>query len=144
MTKKQRKYQVTLTETQLDAVQRGLEFYSRIAMGQFREISDKWMYGFDWPHEQTDYERETLHRLGHKFVDLPPNAYRGIAQCPDVVCTAHDVYQVIRHRLSWDHEPKGGHTVNFNEPLKCGPQPLCKIRLQPFGRPKRVDKKVKK
>lgn len=41
----------------------------------------------------------------------------------------HDIYQTIRHRVSWDEKPQGGSSVNFCEPLKTSQEHLVSIRL---------------
>jgi len=46
----------------------------------------------------------------------------------DVFRIAWDLQQVIRHRLAWDRNPKGGIQVSFDDPLKSSREPLASIK----------------
>jgi hypothetical protein len=63
---------------------------------------------------------------------LPRNAYHGIFsdKIPDEARVAWDLHQVIRHRLSWDDQPEGGITVNFDTPMKYGKEELAIIEMR--------------
>ena len=43
---------------------------------------------------------------------------------------AWDIYQVIRHAYAWKRYPEGGWTVDFNEPMKTGHEPLPEITIE--------------
>ena len=120
-------YQLELTDRQLDAILRALEFYQRVSMGQFKELFDNYLYDFQWknvPHETRDRAVKELHSL--LMTSRLEGAFCGIAQCSESARTCFDVYQVIRYRLSHDKEadhPNKGAFVRFDRPLFISGEP---------------------
>jgi hypothetical protein len=133
------RYELRITDKQADVIQVALELYGRIAMGQFREIFDTWLYRFDWEemkYAEKDQWDKLLTSLKMRLTGLDhPNAYRGIAQTSEYSRIGHDIYQVIRHRRAHDREPeheRKGMFVRFDRPLKIGTEPLATIeRTEP-------------
>ena len=132
--------ELTITEDEGYIINNCLELYFRLAMGQFDFVLDsiipieKWLkLGIDRFSEIGYYNLRM--RL---FPELPGlNSYHGIHsnKIPKEAQIACDVYNVIRHRLSWDrigNPPKrdwstmGGR--NFDEPMNISGYPFCKIR----------------
>ena len=106
-----------------------LDLYSRIGIGQFEEILHVDNIRKNIPNNERNKIESLLKDVKFLLTGCPVNGSLGIYN-PDVpqnAKMAHDIMQVIRHRISWDQNPKGGITVNFDEPLKCSELELPKI-----------------
>jgi len=111
-----------------------LDFYSRIGIGQFEEIVHG-SFIFDWGspvswNNQYDQIRHLLDGVKFNLIGMPFNASLGICgpDTPERAKIAYDIQQVVRHRLAWDREPKGGYTVDFDKPMQCSNLELPKIK----------------
>lgn len=66
-----------------------------------------------------------------RFVVFGRNAcnYPDIKKKSEEHKRAWTIYSVLRHARSWHENPKGGITVNYDEPLNLagGPMPKCRI-----------------
>lgn len=124
------KYLLNLNEEQVTILIKALDLYSRIGMGQFKEVLG-WQFGWQnnsIPHE--DYQ-DIIERLDYiKFMlsggDLSPGSYRGICspETPESCKVAYDIQQVVRNSQAWVNNPNGDITVAFDSPLKVSQQPL--------------------
>jgi len=118
--KKPKTYTISgISEHQAHVLIEALELYSRIGMGQFHQI---W-HVFDFPSgADTDRLFDELRYEG----GLKHGQYYGIrnSKIRDSFRISWDIYQVIRHRLAWDYEPKGGIGVQFDKPFKQGKEDL--------------------
>lgn len=121
-----RKYQLTINENQAKILVRVLDFYSRIGMGQFWSLLDRFDIEKNDLLEKSSWElrAELFPRLG-----THPGSAWGIhsKEIDDDNRVCWDLQQVIRHRVSWDNEPNGGITVNFDNPMKSSKEPLPEI-----------------
>lgn len=128
--KKMKKYQITMTEEQARLISDALDLYTRMGLGQFEKIVDV----YDQGYTMGDYPRARLRDAldGAKVAaGHPINGSHGIhnPQVRRVFRSAFDLQQVIRNRLAWDRTPKGGNTVDFDEPEKIGEHDLPTIKL---------------
>lgn len=129
-------YLLRLSPEHAHAVQRALELYQRIAMGQTKDIG----YEFegkngDWKQQRgqgLDQACEHLKRI--LFPDLEPNAYYGITneKTGKTAHLCHEVFTTLRHRVNWTERPlKEGDFpgVSHDEPLLFPsgvfPRPEC-------------------
>lgn len=99
-------YTLTITEEQARVISIATELFSRVCIGQTDDL---------------------------RF--WKPKANIGMHDTCDEGQLAWDLYQVIRHRLAWDRagnppvrDWKTMMTVDFDEPLKIGPEPLAGIK----------------
>lgn len=133
MSEPEKKYQIEVTAKQLRVLVGATEVYGRLGLGQFWTILEHiCTKPFSRFNEEFVDARDTLNRMGAAFLDMPPSSGPGIFN-PDVHARhkiAWDMHQVFRHRLSWDTNPKGDITVNFDDPLKTSEEPLAKIAEQ--------------
>lgn len=134
------KYTLHLNEEQARVLIKALDFYSRIGIGQFREIVSNFV--FDWcsifKHKEGYYKAM---KLAEAHIDLakklltkmPHNASLGISspETPETAKVAYDLQQVIRHKVAWTNNPEGGHTVDFHEPMKVSEQELPTMYTAP-------------
>ncbi len=135
-------YTLTITARQAALIRDACEVLARLGMGQIRDALD---------HLPTDEFRPTsFHETADTIVRMleplmKPSAYYP-NQSPyrqqqrENMEIAWDLYQVIRHRLSWDYaiengiikpgEPRNWKTmmgVNYDEPPHRGGEPLAKM-----------------
>lgn len=127
------KYQLTLNERQLEVINKALDFYSRMAAGQFGELLS-WFSGFNWVKSPDAEDRESLEWLKERLTGLRRNAYRSIVTCPEPARIAYDIYQVIRNRLAWDRNPKGGIQVSYDDPHQVSAETLPEIEMSELGK----------
>ena len=103
-----------------------LEVYCRLFMGQIDMVLDH------FNQLETDYYLELKDGMMtcEKFITgLISNAYWGISS-PHLNFESKigwEIYEVIRHRISWDRKPEGGITVNFREPMNWTSEKHLKI-----------------
>lgn len=129
-------YLLRLSEKHAYAVQRALELYQRVAMGQTKEIGGEFEgKNGNWQRQRDqglDAACEHLKRI--LFPDLEPNAYYGIMseQAGKTAHLCHEVFTTLRHRISWTERPlKEGDFpgVSHDEPLLfpsgVTPRPQC-------------------
>ena len=62
--------------------------------------------------------RTILKNIGAAFINFVPTGSFGIHSdaVEDNARVAYDMQQVLRHRLAWDREPKGGMIIDFDTP----------------------------
>jgi hypothetical protein len=120
--------QTTLTPEQARVVVSALDLYSRLHIGQFREIG--WLFRSNIENvEVVDALLEELRQ--HCHPGLSPNQSHGIASAKvaEQAKVAWDIQQVIRQVEAYGREPNGGITVSFNDPLFVSdsvPRPTAK------------------
>lgn len=98
------KYNLTLDKEQLDVLQKSLDLYARIQMGQLSQLTNPYLI----PLPDADYSQveDTLKELKTKmFPELPENSYYSIKskKIADPIRQAVDILEVINHRLAWDN-----------------------------------------
>lgn len=97
-----------------------LDFYSRIVIGQFAEILYSCIFGWDSSivlNIKREKIQKILNSIKHKLSIGSFGIYS--KEVSEEAKIAYDIQQVIRYRLAWDNNPKGGITVNFDEPMRC-------------------------
>lgn len=132
------KYILEISEHQAAVIQSALDLYMRIGMGQYGEILQHSPFFYTGGSANTekycagrDAAEPLLDHVKMLMTDLPSrNSYYSIGskEISGAYRTACDVRDVIRHFISWDKEPKGGWTVNFDKPFHHNrKEPLAKI-----------------
>lgn len=124
----ERKYNITVTESQANILVRALDLFSRIGIGQFENVVE--VYNHDFRLDAVKQERIRLclqwakEEAGH-----PANGSYGIHNkaVSNDFRAAYDLQQVIRHRIAWDRRPEGGIQVNFDEPRSISGLPLAQM-----------------
>jgi hypothetical protein len=142
-------YTLTLTQRQLETLMEALDVYSRLGIGQWRGAFEclplrQKESGFDWSDWQGFLD--TVGRELSQFTKHGVDGHRsslGIygSETPETAQIAWDLYQVVRHRLSWEWAVKQGKVpsldsprdwremigVNYDEPMLVSSQPLAKL-----------------
>lgn len=131
-TVKSRQYYLLLNEAQANILVRALDAYSRVAMGQIRQVADTWIgrvSGED-ADERLSRVRACLEEAERLLTGMPRGASLGMLSpdLPDEYRAAYDLQQVVRHRLAWDRQPEGGITVDFDEPRQTSAEPLAQMQ----------------
>lgn len=121
-----------INETQAKTIIKALDLYSRLQMGQIHELGTPYSGPFTKQIEKADKEKleDILNELKQTlFPELSQGAFYGIfsQEVPDEAKISYDMIQVIRNHLAWKNNPKGGITVDFDQPLKSSKEPLIEI-----------------
>lgn len=111
------RYKVVLTAEQLGLISRALEVYARIGTGQINIVTETISMDFHNEFEFTDNAREELRGLSDLMRSCAERARSQDGARGSRQSSAYYLHQCIRNRLSWDLDPSGGLTVNFDEPL---------------------------
>jgi hypothetical protein len=132
-TEEKRKYLLEIDEDQAQALSQACEFMSRIAMGQFSEItSGLW---FKWKvndPDTLDVCEKIVTTAKSMLTDLPRNSYFGImsADVQENCKVMYDLHQVIRYRLAWDRRPDTKDwDIHKDEPMRVSSSPLPSIKI---------------
>jgi hypothetical protein len=119
-------YVIHLNEEQVRIISRACELFARVHTGQLTPIAEEFF------HKTTPILhslQDGLRRLEPLITGMPPHASLGLTnpEVPDKARVAYDIHQVIRYIISWDNNPDGGITVNFDRPFKTSDQPNIKM-----------------
>ena len=116
-------YTIRLTERQARAISHACETCARLGLLQFDMAAD--FVGKGYAEEKYCDVRDELEKAS--------DSIRSIGMVP-VKREEHnilwDIYQVLRHRLSWDDlkgKPKPVGSVLYDEPFKTSKEPFIKI-----------------
>lgn len=126
------KYVLELTENQASAMVAALEAFMRLGLTQFSNAIDIAMPASKLKGYDQEVE-DSLNKVRKILFDLLPNQSYSICSnnVTEMVKIAHDIFEVIRHRLSHDKHPEGGSGVNFSDPFKTSnTEDLPKFTLQ--------------
>lgn len=125
-----------LTEKQANVIREGMELLARLGMGQIDHLNNVWFLnerGFK--NDQVDHKGKEDAFQNVKniyFPELYGHQYHGMTseKVDETAKMAWDIYQVIRHVVSWHNHPNGGITVNFDEPFKVSEEslPICQYK----------------
>ncbi len=113
-------YTLKLSKRQLETIQRAAELYMRVQMGQFPYIAEIFMGD---PQVNIGELKDLLYALGRS----PEGRKLQRQTRPHKADMAYDIYQVIRHKLAWERNPKGGMTVDFDTPMCTSGEDLPEI-----------------
>lgn len=129
-------YILTLNKEQALTVSKACEFYSRVMMGQFREIAFETMMQSikrdDFCTRRDMMEDLLIQARQFAFPDLtgPGHSY-GIGHNASAD-RAWNAYQALRYAIAWHEHPDGGITVDFQKPYPAGGEavPDCKVEVK--------------
>jgi len=129
------KISMEINQNQARVIKDALELYSRLQMGQIKEID---LFFRLRSKERMDYDRnmmdhllETIKRM--YFPDLSSNGFYGIFgdKTPEEAKIAWDLIQNMRYTISWKIHPEGGMGVNFDSPLKSSNEEFPTVKIIP-------------
>lgn len=115
-----KKYNLKLTEGQAQALVMGLESFMRLGIAQYNLAIEMALPGKLLPGYNKELE-ESFQTIKKNIYNIVPSMSLSLwdkEMVSETVRVAHDIYEVIRHKLAWDRHPEGGFTVDFNSPLK--------------------------
>lgn len=134
-------YTLHLNATQAATISKACEVLARLGMGQFRDALECLPTTEFCPpgwHEDMEGIAHILKK--HTTIMYGVGSYHSISsqKTSEQSKVAWDVYQVTRHRLSWDKAQAEGHpgegkaspptwTVNFDNPMKTSKEPLARM-----------------
>ena len=141
-----KKYTVTLSKEQVKTIQVACELLSRIQGGQVREVFEHLPLreDIDWGvyHEIQDELTKRMPEILKDRIDGWSSSFGvGNPKLPKSHDNAWDLYQVLRHQLSWEYAIENGWVkdfnsprnwdkmigVSFDEPMRFGGEELAKI-----------------
>lgn len=128
-------YQVTLSESQLRLINKAVEQYFRMRMGQFADYVDEIAFeGFNYK-EHSDEELDSAINRRDDAAEQFKAAYRTLTAWPKLCRkTADDqrlidMWETIRHQFWLDKpEPKSTSTVDSRPPMNLSGDKPIKVR----------------
>lgn len=120
-------YNLQVNEEQLAMIQKALDLYSRLGIGQVEELANPFTSPYPIVSEKG---KEILKEFKKEvFPELDSGAYYSIfsKEAPENAKIGYDLIQVIRNFLAYERKPEGGITVDFDTPMQTSEQPLSKI-----------------
>ena len=135
MKKPEERYVLTLTPEQEYIVEQALELLARLHIGQFERIAELLCDPRDTDYcKRRDLARDLL-RLA-AIVVFGRNAcnYPDVKKKREEHELAWTIYSVLRYTRSWRENPKGGITVNYDEPLNLTGEPMPKCEIKQEGK----------
>lgn len=142
----QKNYNLQVTEKQLQVISTACELLSRIQGGQVRDVFDHLPLrkDMDWGvyHEIQDELTKRMPEILKDGINGWSSSFGvGHKELPESHDISWDLYEVIRHKLSWERAVEKGiiesedsprnftemMTVNYDKPFMWGNEPLAKI-----------------
>lgn len=102
-------YTLTVSKKQLQVIQKALNLFARVQLGQWREIDDHLPL-----KGQIDYaDLYAIGKILSKYMDGGMNGINssygiGHPKLPESNSIAFDIHDVIRHKLSWEYAIEQG------------------------------------
>lgn len=132
------KYQITVSEKQINTIIPALESYLRLGIGQLENVLGDLSFN---QHEKfkhiagqinNDPEvKQSLNILKRKLFNCDPNASKGI--CTNDVHMdfkiAYEMYQKMRQAVALQRKPEGGWSKDFDDPLKLSNEELIEVKI---------------
>jgi len=122
-------YTLHLNAAQAATISHACEVLARLGMGQFKDALECLpLKEFMPPGFIEDMEGIAHILKKHTTIMNGVGAYHAIGshKTDERSKIAWDLYQVTRHRLAWDANPKGNHmSVMFDKPMKTSKEPLA-------------------
>ena len=128
------RFALEVNEKQAELMMEALDLYIRIRIGQWNKAAEICMqHECDLAAEDYCEREEKMRSLigearGICFPELGRDlcGSYGVGKFDDTRA-AYDVFQVLRHELSWARHPKGAWTVDFDKPTPFSdlPMPVC-------------------
>ncbi len=127
------RYILDMSEEQACQVDKALELYARLRMGQWNELIDLCL---DYSDKDFCEKRDVLQQ---KLMDARKAAYPelhgvghsyGVGRFEDAD-SAFEIHKVLRNKIAWTNHPEGGFGVDFDPPYSfCGHE-LAKCEAVP-------------
>jgi len=125
------RYEISVSEKQARVMMDALNLFSRIGIGQLREVLRHPQYENKLIHDNETYRysQRLLDQVKERLTGFETHASYGISspEVHDDSNIAYDLLQVIRHRLSWDRNPDGGIEVYYDTPIQYSKEELAEI-----------------
>jgi len=114
-----------LSPSQAGFISEALELATRLGLGQIDYLLEYIKYGGVTDEEGKLLPFEKIAEAGHLVSQLrrvltgfDPGRSKGIGSpaVPAKAAAAYEIGKVIRHRLAWDRNPRGGIGVDYDDP----------------------------
>lgn len=131
MSKTEKQYRLTLSETQVNVLQQALDMYFRVGMGQTTEVVEHIIPPIKDMEEWCKRRDAVTAKMREaKMLAMPDlhdhHSYYGIyaPEIDESNRVACDVHDVIRYVMAWERFPKGGFGVAWDRPAHKSAEPL--------------------
>lgn len=124
------RYVITLTPEQEIITEQALELLARLHIGQFERIAELLCDPRDTDYcKRRDLARDLLRLAAIVVFGRSAYNYPDVKEKSKEHEQAWTIYSVLRYTRSWHENPRGGITVNYDEPLNLagGLMPKCKV-----------------
>jgi len=125
-------YILELNETQAKAIVLSLESFVRLGLVQYSNAIE-----IALPvHRLIGHNQiveDACNVIKREIYKISPNGSLSICNTKEVsetVKIAHDVYEVMRNKISWDNKPEGGNGVSFSTPLQTSKEKLPIFKIE--------------
>jgi hypothetical protein len=128
----EKKFILELTENQANAIVLGLEAFMRLGIAQYSNAIELALPA----HRMMGYNQiveDACNLIKREILDISCNGSLSICNKKEVsesVKIAHDIYEVMRNKISWDKYPQGGSGVNFSQPLQTSKEKLPIFKIE--------------
>ena len=129
-------WNVTLTDEQLQTVMRACEFYTRVRLGQFSEISYETLRGQissdDYCKRRECMDKLLMYARKQAFPELDGFGHSYGVGYDKIADRSWMVYQVLRYAKARKDHPEGGINTNFDRPINYlnEPLPTCEVKQE--------------
>jgi len=130
-------YKMIVNETQLKCIKKSLESYFKLGIGQLENVL--FDLGFNQCNQFSGKMKElhsaevedAIKTIKHKIFDMSFNSSYGIhnSKLNEDFKICWEIFEVIRNRLAWDTNIKGGMEVDFDTPTQITNHGLITIEL---------------
>ena len=128
------RYVLDMNEEQANIVDKALELYTRLRIGQWRELLDLCV-----PLSDEDYCKKSdalipvlleARQIPYPELTSNPGHSFGVGKFEDADL-AWEVHEVLRNKMAWTRHPEGGNGVNFYPPTSFRGNELAKCTAVP-------------
>lgn len=122
-------FEANMSEEEAKLLCKSLDTFSRVGLGQIDNAVENIFFNLVFQSTSFEYQdrlRSLCDRLKFLLTGHPANGSYGIGSSAisDDFRIAFDIQQVLRHKMAWDKNPKGGIQVDYHDPMQWGKEPL--------------------
>ena len=115
------KYRLEMTEEQARTVIAALDFWTRMRIGQWKELVDlclpcDYEHIDEWCQKRDDAELLIMSVRDKVMPELTYNASYGVYKF-EATERAFNVLKAVRSAIAWHNRPEGGYEVIFDRPM---------------------------
>ena len=125
------KYKLVISEKQAKVIIQALDLFSMVGTAQFEELLNHPQWRKKVLTDPTDNNvcKTLLSEAKRVLTGFSQNASYSVldGKVSEENRIAYDILQVVRYKLAWDKNPKGGMQIDFDKPSPLSEEPLPEI-----------------